>query len=139
MVLAPFGTVLVVEDDDALRDGAVEVLLHAGYAAFGARSIRGALGLLKTLPGRCLILLDLALVDGDGREVVEGLSLIERSAARFSVIIASADEHVEETRKMPYVVDVMKKPYSRADLLAVVNEYASGLSRDYASDGRKAS
>lgn len=127
MVLAPYGTVLVVEDDDALRDGAVEVLLTAGYAAFGARSIRGALGLLNGLPGRCLIILDLALADGDGRSVLEGLSLIERSATRFSVIVASADPQIEETQKMPFVVSVLKKPYTRSDLLEVVSEYASGF------------
>jgi DNA-binding NtrC family response regulator len=137
MVLAPFGTVLVVDDDDALRDAAVEALLQAGVAPFGARSIRGALGLLRSLPGRCLIVLDLTLADGAGEEVLEGLSMIEKSASRYSVLVASANERAEETLRLPFVIGVLKKPYTAAGLVNAVKEYGSGLSRDPGDTGRR--
>lgn len=135
MVLAPFGTIMVVEDDDALRDAALEALLQAGFAPFGARSIRGALGLLKTLPGRCLIVLDLTLADGAGESVLEGLALIERSASRYCVLVASADERAHEMLRQPFVVGLLKKPYTAKELVAAVTEYAGGMSHD--SDSRR--
>lgn len=137
MVLAPFGTVLLVEDDDALRDALLEALLQAGYAPFGARSIRGALGLLKSLPGRCLIILDLSLADGAGEQVIEGLSMIERSASRYSVLVASADPRAAETLKLPFVAGVLHKPYTAEQLIDAVKEHGSGMSRDPADENRR--
>jgi CheY-like chemotaxis protein len=123
-VLQPFWTVLVVEDDDATRDAAAEALSMGQFAVFTARSVNGACNLLRSFPGRCLVLLDLHLNDGNGQQVLDCLGTMPDSARRFPVIVVSADADAEEYRRYPFVIDVLRKPIDATELLQRVVEHA---------------
>lgn len=116
---------LIVEDDDALRDSAADALMRAGFAAFTARSVKGAINLVRSFPGRCLIVLDLTLTDGDGRELLDALNSVSRAATRFPVLIASAAPDAKDLEKFPYVVGVLQKPFELSRLLSTVIEQAN--------------
>lgn len=124
-MLGPIWTVLIVEDDDDLRDAAAEALNRAGFAAFTARSVKGATNLVRSFPGRCLIVLDLTLTDGDGREVLEILPQVNGAATRFPVLVASGAEDAKDLAKFPYVVGVIQKPFELSSLLTAIFEQAN--------------
>ncbi|MFL5320344.1 MAG: two-component system response regulator [Myxococcaceae bacterium] len=123
-MLQPFWTVLVIEDDDATREATAEALSLAQFAVFTARSLNGACNLLRSFPGRCLVLLDLHLNGEDGREVLDFLGTLPDSARRFPVIVVSADSDVESLRRYPFVIDVVAKPVEATALLRRVIEHA---------------
>lgn len=116
---------LIVEDDDVLRDAAAEALSHAGFAAFTARTVADAVSLVRSFPGRCLIVLDLQLSDGNGRDVLEMLPKIARAATRFPVLVASGDPDAKHLEKFPYVVGVLQKPFRIETLVRNVIEAAN--------------
>ena len=62
--------VLVIEDDDAVREYAVKALSRLGYAATGAADAQAALEIATASPSIRLILSDVCLTSGTGPEVV---------------------------------------------------------------------
>ena len=77
--------VLVVEDDDRIRDELRRALERAGYQVAGAADLATARALL--LEGCALVLLDLGLPDGDGLELCREM----RAAGNDTpVVIATA-------------------------------------------------
>lgn len=121
----PIWTVLFVEDDLAVRDAAAEALTREGFGVFTARTVSGACHLLASIPGRCVVVLDLGLQDGDGRRVLDYLIETRASPMRNPVIVASADPNAADLRRFPYVVDVVQKPYLSRELIASVLDHAS--------------
>src|SRR5260221_4988675 len=87
MAQAP--TVLIVDDDPAIRKMLVEVLSLEGYATETAVNGRDALDKLAT-SGPRIVLLDLLMPEVDGRGVVEGLDAdpAEREGHRFILVSA---------------------------------------------------
>src|SRR5437868_7977119 len=67
-VMAPDKTVLVVEDDEIVREGLASVLREAGCRVDTAGSGTQALAYLKARPAPDLVLLDMLMPDGDGWE-----------------------------------------------------------------------
>src|SRR5260221_14167713 len=70
----PRGTILVVDDDEDIRDSLEHVLDDAGYSTVTAADGKQALDLLfssKALPD--LIILDLKMPEKNGYEVLEAL------------------------------------------------------------------
>jgi CheY-like chemotaxis protein len=66
MTKGPDEYILVVEDDRELREGLHDALLLEGYRVESAANGRTALGILKSGPRPCLILLDLMMPVMDG-------------------------------------------------------------------------
>lgn len=124
-MLSPIWTVLIVEDDDELRDSAAAALQRAGFAAFTAATVSAAIHLVRSFPGRCLIVLDLSLGDGNGRELLETLPSIRRAATRFPVLVASGEPDAKELERFPYVVGVLQKPFGLKTLVSNVIEQAN--------------
>jgi len=60
------GFVLVVDDDEAIRESLCEILVDEGHRAFGVSHGREALEFLRTSGRPCLILLDLMMPVMDG-------------------------------------------------------------------------
>src|SRR5881392_3915466 len=84
------GPVLVVEDDEDIRDSLVEFLGDEGYEARGAGNGREALSLLAAIaPPPCLIILDLMMPVMDGRTFREE-QLRRPDVADIPVIVISA-------------------------------------------------
>jgi len=111
-------TVLIVEDEDAIRRGVVDILEMAGYPVVQAAD--GVAGLAEARrPGIDLVLLDLLLPKKDGFDVLTDLRSTHPS---LPVIILTArgseDDRVRGLRigADDYVV----KPFSARELLARV-------------------
>lgn len=112
------GTVLVVEDDPAIRRGLVDSLSFAGYSVLERPD--GEAGLETALSAEIdLVLLDVLMPKMDGFEV---LSMIRRARPTLPVIMVTAKGaetdcvHGLETGADDYVV----KPFSAKELLARV-------------------
>lgn len=62
-------SILVVEDHDLSRVLVTDILEEAGHVVYAATSARSLRQLVKALPRIDLVLLDLQLPDGSGREL----------------------------------------------------------------------
>jgi CheY-like chemotaxis protein len=60
------GLVLVIDDDEAIRESLCDILIDEGYGAVGASNGREALSLLERNRRPCVILLDLMMPVMDG-------------------------------------------------------------------------
>ncbi|MBK1826632.1 response regulator transcription factor [Haloferula rosea] len=111
-------TILVIEDDAAVRQGVVDALEHAGYLTLSAAD--GASGMELALRANYrLLLLDLVLPGRDGFSILEEL---KRARAGQPVIILSArGEENDRVRGLELGADdYVMKPFSVRELLARV-------------------
>jgi two-component system, OmpR family, alkaline phosphatase synthesis response regulator PhoP len=114
----PLGTVLVVEDDAAIRRGLVDALKFSGYivreASDGQAGLEGALG-----AGVDLVLLDILMPKMDGLEV---LSTLRRSKPSLPVIFLTARGQEEDRVRglKSGADDYIVKPFSIGELMARV-------------------
>jgi len=111
-------TIVVVEDEDAIRRGVVDMLTIAGYETYEAAD--GEAGLLEAQrAGVSLVLLDLLLPKMNGFEVLEEL---RRTRQALPVIILTArgseDDRIRGLRSG--ADDYVMKPFSARELLARV-------------------
>ena len=109
-------TVLVIEDDDAIRAGVVDALTFSGYTPLEAAT--GNDGLALAREAEChVILLDLILPGADGLDI---LRVIRRERPTLPVIILTArgaeDDRVQGLRLG--ADDYVVKPFSVKELLA---------------------
>ena len=111
-------TVLVVEDNESLREPLVELLTDEGYAVRAAEHGQAALDILQSWRPD-LILLDLAMPVMDGLAFLARISAIP-AAATIPVIVLSAYIGYLEGTPPPNVVVVIQKPYDVARLLETV-------------------
>ncbi|MCC6230435.1 MAG: response regulator transcription factor [Phycisphaerales bacterium] len=114
----PLGTVLVVEDDAAIRRGLCDALKFSGYVTREAPD--GEAGLSAALAGGVdLILLDLLMPKRDGLSV---LSELRNSGSSTPVIVLTA--RGEETDRVKGLKlgadDYVVKPFSISELIARV-------------------
>lgn len=112
-------TIVVVEDEEAIRRGVVDVLRLAGYEPVEAAD--GAIGLQEAQrAGVDLVLLDLLLPKMDGLDV---LAALRRAQPSLPVIILTArgseDDRVRGLRGG--ADDYVVKPFSARELLARVD------------------
>ncbi len=98
------GTVLVVDDDAAVREGLVEFLQEEGYGALGVENGRRALEALERMEAPRLILLDLMMPEMDGWQF-----LAERARRSYAtpVVLLSGLSFI---RDAPGVADFLCKP-----------------------------
>jgi CheY-like chemotaxis protein len=81
--------ILVVDDDDDLRDALVETIADRGYAVAGAQDGRQALEYLRDHPLPRLILADMTMPEMDGAELVAELNKDARLAGTAIVLITA--------------------------------------------------
>lgn len=112
-------TLLVIEDDPAVRQGIVDVLEYAGYQVLEAADGHAGMKLALTASYR-LLLLDLVMPGPSGYEILEAL---KRKRPGQAVIILSA--RGEENDRVRGLVsgadDYVVKPFSMKELLARVD------------------
>jgi DNA-binding response OmpR family regulator len=107
---------LIIEDNPKLQSALARLLTEQGYAVDTASDVRDALAALDVAQYDLLVL-DLALPDGDGREILRKLRRGGRSVpvlvatARTDVVhrVATLDEGAD---------DYLLKPFSMQELLA---------------------
>jgi CheY-like chemotaxis protein len=117
-------TILLVEDEDDLRETIREVIAEEGYHVAEAENGAAALAFLEKSPAPCLVLLDLMM------PVVNGFELLERMRAdpRWKdipvlVISALARQRLEETVAKGTAVGYLTKPLQLKALLGAVEQY----------------
>lgn len=122
------GTILVVEDDAAVRNLVATALEVHGYAHREAATANAALAELTCATDICLVILDLGLPDRDGVEVIGAL----RGWSRTPVIVLSARQ--EDADKVAALDagadDYLTKPFSVEELLARVRVALRRLAYD---------
>jgi CheY-like chemotaxis protein len=113
-------TVLVVEDEDDLREMVRDALEMNGYAVVTASDGQDALGKLADIDQLCLVLLDLLMPGMNGWDFVEVLRKRAELASVPVVVHSSAPD------KAPAgVARVLQKPVMFDQLLSVVKEYCA--------------
>jgi PAS domain S-box-containing protein len=104
-------TVLVVEDEAAVRKLAVRVLERAGYTVLSAENGRKALDVLDDHPGLDLILSDLVMPDMGGRELARRLR-----TARPELPVLFMSGYDEDQIQDAEGADFLAKPFTPAVL-----------------------
>ena len=119
------GRVLVVDDDDDIRDGLIEFLEDHGHTAVGASNGREAITRLDPSLGLpCVIILDLMMPLMDGISF-RGLQLRKPALAKIPVIVVSAYKDVEARASALGVDRWLAKPLDLPTLLRMVEETCS--------------
>jgi CheY-like chemotaxis protein len=112
-------TILVVEDNDAVRDSLVMLLRAAGYQTTATRDGDHALALLRHGLTPCLILLDLMMPVKSGWEF-RAEQLKDPALARIPTAVLSA---AQATPQLRGIVASLPKPVDVDELLAVVEAH----------------
>ncbi|QNT78692.1 response regulator transcription factor [Entomobacter blattae] len=111
--------VLVVDDDQALRDMLKEQLQHGGeFSVHDAATLAEARALLGTSSNRYdSIILDVSLPDGDGRDFCKTL---RKEGKRIPIImLTGSDDEVDVVKGLDAGAnDYIAKPFRIAELLA---------------------
>jgi DNA-binding response OmpR family regulator len=109
--------VLVVENDEDLREAVASALAHSGFDALGARSARQALAFLDQVSPD-LIVLDFLLPEMDGVELTKAIR--SRAGLRHTPVLmvtGAPDVARAQLSKAGMDVQVLGKPLD-ADILA---------------------
>jgi len=113
-------TVLVVEDEEDLREMVRDALELNGYAVVTATDGQDALTKIDRIDGICLVLLDLLMPGMNGWQFVELLRKRSELASVPVVVHTSAPASAP-----PGVTRVLQKPVMFDKLLSVVREYCA--------------
>jgi CheY-like chemotaxis protein len=117
------GQVLVVEDNDDIRDAVAESLGDAGYGVWVAANGVIALRALRESPDLpCLILLDLMMPVMDGAEFLQEMRSDPRLSA-LPVVLVTADGNAITKAAALGTHGGLRKPVQLNDLLATVSKY----------------
>ena len=107
--------VLVVEDEEAIRTGLIDVLVFHGYEVDSAAT--GPEGLEKALTGRfALILLDIMLPGMDGYAICDRIRAVDRDQPIIMLTAKSSDEEIIQGLKLG-ADDYVAKPFSIQQLV----------------------
>jgi len=108
--------VLIVEDDDDIREVVANALESEGFQVYQAETGARALELLQEMPHPSLILADLMMPVLDGWDLIKALSRDDRLATLPVVVMSALDhDHPEGFRRI-------KKPFDLEDLVRIVSE-----------------
>ncbi|MGO8947119.1 MAG: response regulator [Ktedonobacterales bacterium] len=116
--MAHLPTVLIVDDDPAIRKMIVEVLSLEGYPTETAANGREALEMLAK-SGPRLVLLDLLMPEVDGRGVISKLSEDPDERQKHRIILVSAWTNLEASRDIE-ADGTLAKPFNVNQLLNVL-------------------
>jgi DNA-binding response OmpR family regulator len=107
--------ILVVEDEEAIRTGLIDVLVFHGYEADSAAT--GPEGLDKALTGKFdLVLLDIMLPGMDGYEICDRIRTQDRNQPIIMLTAKTSDEEIVQGLKLG-ADDYVPKPFSIQQLV----------------------
>ncbi len=121
MIVAPLGTVLVVEDEAIVRELIVHVLQRAGYWVLAATDGNDALNTLRDQPVD-LILTDLRMPSMDGIELLQEVRKQHPSVDTIVLTAYGSIDSAVQALKLG-AIDYLAKPFDINELLARVEQY----------------
>ena len=111
------GSVLVIEDNDALNGLFCRMLQSAGFAVEGVTSIEKArLHLQDSVPQ--VIILDIDLEDGNGLEIVRTIEELKHDSVK--IVVVSGYAYSPESLALERIDYQLMKPVSPRGLMALV-------------------
>jgi len=113
------GYILIVEDDDDIREALTQILQLEGYVVREAANGREALDISAQNPTPSLILLDLMMPVMDGWQF-RAEQMKDPSLSKVPVVVISADASVHEKVASFGAASVLPKPISLDRLLRAV-------------------
>lgn len=113
-------TILLVDDNDHVRDLGARILKRAGYDILTAVNGKEALKIYTKEHGTiALVILDLIMPEMGGKECLGVLLKFDPEAKVIISTGASADDELKEAVK-PYARGLVNKPYEISQLLHAV-------------------
>ena len=112
--------ILLVEDDDDLRETVRDALEDASFRVDAVVDGEQALRYLRTQPAPDLIVLDLMMPRVSGWDVLRALG-DEFSSRRFTVLVVTAAHEAAAKLDVP----VLRKPFRLAELVAIASQAAA--------------
>jgi CheY-like chemotaxis protein len=116
-------TVLVVDDDDAIREAIGEVLHDEGFSIFLARDGVTALDLLNSMPPPAVIILDWFMPALDGGTLLRRLKRNPRWASTPIILISASPLDIPPDGAMH--MRILPKPFDVYELTRQVRELAA--------------
>lgn len=116
----PQETILVAEDEPAVRELTVRILKGAGYTVLTAESGAQAVDLVEANPGEIhLLLTDVVMPGLNGRELAASLRV---KCPELKVVFMSgySEDALSSYEKLTEGIDFVSKPFDRAQLLATI-------------------
>ncbi len=112
-------TILVVDDEEGMREGIQKTLDLEGFSVQSAATGREALERLKN-GGFAMAFIDLKLPDIDGVEVVRNM---QPSSTVVVIMTAYATVETAVSAMKIGVADYIKKPFDNSDLIAIAERF----------------
>lgn len=116
--------VMIVEDDDEIRELLAEMLADRGYLVSTARHGKDALELLRTKPQPNIVLLDLMMPVMDGWQMRAEM-LADANLAAIPVIIVSGAADLQDGSELLKAARVLTKPVKWPVLLDSLRDHAA--------------
>ena len=116
-------SVLIIEDDEGVRQSLAEVLQDEDYEVVSVANGAQGLESLKSDPLPSLIVFDLNMPGMDGSEF-RSRQLSDQRIAEIPVIVISARPDIAEQARRLQATDFLAKPMSFEELLHVVQNRA---------------
>ena len=111
-------TILIVEDDQMLRDSLVALFKRRGYAVQSASSGNQAIRILKSEATIDLILSDYYMPDGDGGQLLQYVRSVDPERPPFILITGQTDPSSVLPREG--IDELLYKPVDIATLMKTV-------------------
>lgn len=115
-------SVLIVDDDQDIREVFAEALRLVGYSVHTAANGRVALELLSTLKPPCLILLDMMMPIMNGEEFRKR-QLTDPALSTIPVVVITAGRDAEQKARSLGAADGLAKPIQLDVLSAVMRKF----------------
>ena len=129
-------SILIAEDEDAVREVTAEFLAAAGYRVFTARDGNEALEIAEKMGKRLNVLLtDMVLPQIHGPELAQRILAIH---PRVKIIYASGYLECQKDAEIVNSAAFLTKPFTRADLLRTVEAALQNGSANGHANGRVA-
>jgi CheY-like chemotaxis protein len=113
------GVILIVDDDEAIREALQTALETEGYETAVAAQGQEALAWLGEHPAPGLVLLDLMMPVMDGWQVIEELRLRDRLFEVPIVVITAFGRDLGSAAGLP----LLRKPIELPDLMTTVDQH----------------
>ena len=124
-------SILVVDDDEPIRNTLLDLFEDTGYSVIGAPDAAQALNVLHDSPAPRVVVLDHLMPMLDGDALIRAISAEADLAARTHVVYLTAVAHALPANVVQLLHDqaipVVHKPFDTEELLAVVERVGAEL------------